>query len=127
MTNIQTKRVTRRSFLKGSSAVAAGFAVSGVFGSGFIRTTTPSTGAAALRSVSGERSTVYTACAMCPSECGLAVEVEGGIVSAIYGNDFVPFNAGTVCAKGASGAQFVYNANRIKYPMLRVGDRGEGN
>ncbi|MCL1599750.1 MAG: molybdopterin-dependent oxidoreductase, partial [Actinomycetia bacterium] len=42
------------------------------------------------------------------------------------GNNFVPYNAGTVCAKGASGAQFVYNANRIKYPMLRVGDRGEG-
>lgn len=69
---------------------------------------------------------VYTADVMCPAECGLAVNVVDGVASAIYGNPHVPYNNGTICAKGCSGVQLVYSPYRIKYPMIRVGERGEG-
>jgi anaerobic selenocysteine-containing dehydrogenase len=68
----------------------------------------------------------YTADVMCPSECGMEMWVKDGRLFKIYGNQAVPFNDGTCCAKGASGAQMVYSPNRIKEPMIRVGERGSG-
>ncbi|HEY3367044.1 MAG TPA: molybdopterin-dependent oxidoreductase [Symbiobacteriaceae bacterium] len=110
--------ISRRSFLK-VTGVTAG---AGALGSA---------GLTALKQASAggkgpEEKAVTTACVMCPSECGLKVNLSDGVVSAIYGNPYVPFNNGVVCAKGASGAQMVYSPYRIKYPMLRVGERGEG-
>ncbi|MCL4369769.1 MAG: molybdopterin-dependent oxidoreductase [Chloroflexi bacterium] len=113
-----SRGVSRRSFLKvgGTTAGAAALGLTGLAG---------------LRRVKAgeappEDKTVATACVMCPSECGLKVNVSGGVVSAIYGNPYVPYNNGAVCAKGSSGAQMVYSPYRIKYPMVRVGERGEG-
>ncbi|HSR12967.1 MAG TPA: molybdopterin-dependent oxidoreductase [Thermodesulfobacteriota bacterium] len=68
----------------------------------------------------------YTACAMCPAECGLEAWVSDGKLSKIYGNQEVPLNDGIACAKGAAGGQLVYSPYRLKYPMLRVGERGSG-
>ena len=33
-------------------------------------------------------------------------------------------NKGAACAKGLAGIQALYNPNRIKYPMKRIGERG---
>jgi anaerobic selenocysteine-containing dehydrogenase len=73
-----------------------------------------------------EQKFVYTACVMCPAECGLAVNTVNGVGSAIYGNPHVPYSAGTLCSKGAAGLQLVYSPDRLKNPMIRVGARGEG-
>lgn len=110
--------VSRRSFLKFTGVTAGAAAVGGVSLSGLRRV--------AAEEKFPEEKAVPTACVMCPSECGLKVNLSDGVVSTIYGNPHVPFNDGVVCAKGASGAQMVYSPYRIKYPMLRVGERGEG-
>lgn len=110
--------VSRRSFLKVTGAAAGAAALSTAGLSGLRRIGSAET----VPSVKS----VPTACVMCPSECGLRVNLSDGVVSAIYGNPYVPYNDGVVCAKGASGAQMVYSPYRIKYPMLRVGERGEG-
>jgi len=68
----------------------------------------------------------YTADAMCPSECGMEMWVKGGKVWKIYGNKNAPLNYGTACAKGTAGQQFIYSPDRVKKPMIRVGERGEG-
>jgi anaerobic selenocysteine-containing dehydrogenase len=116
------RKLTRRSFFKIAGAGTAGLAAW-------------ATGTMALRPVAADERTVllqneqklaYTACTMCPAECGLAVNVENGIVSAIYGNEHVPYNAGTVCAKGSSGIQMTYSPYRLQNPLMRVGERGEG-
>ena len=122
MKSLKDTKVARRDFLKAASASAGGIAALATLGSGFrpIDATAQST-----LSKQGTR-VAYTACVMCPAECSLAVKVENGVASAIYGNPHAPLNSGVVCAKGASGLQMVYNANRIKYPMIRVGARGEG-
>ena len=69
---------------------------------------------------------VYTTDVMCPSECGLEMWVRDGRLEKIYGNDADPYNNGTCCAKGASGMQLVYSPERIKTPLIRTGERGEG-
>lgn len=112
--------ISRRDFLKASGIAAGGLAAYSVLGTGFSRISAQD----AQNRL--QTKTVYTACVMCPAECGLAVRVENGVASAIYGNNHAPLNSGVVCAKGASGLQMAYNANRLKYPMIRVGERGEG-
>jgi anaerobic selenocysteine-containing dehydrogenase len=122
MTSLKNIKVARRDFLKAAGASAGGIAALATLGSGFRPI---DVAAQATLSQQGTR-IAYTACVMCPAECSLAVKVENGVASAIYGNPHAPLNSGVVCAKGASGLQMVYNANRIKYPMIRVGARGEG-
>lgn len=68
---------------------------------------------------------INTADAMCPSECGISVEVQNGIARKIYGNPHSLINNGTLCAKGASGLQLTYSPHRIKAPLMRTGERGE--
>ena len=68
----------------------------------------------------------YTACAMCPAECGLEMWTQDGKLSKVYGNKEVPLNDGITCAKGAAIPQLVYSPYRLKYPMIRVGERGLG-
>lgn len=119
MSNMKGTTLSRREFLK---LGGAGVATLGLMGTGF-------------RAISAEHAkalsdlaekVVYTACVMCPAECSLAVTVQDGVASTIYGNPYAPLNSGVLCAKGASGLQMAYNANRVKYPMIRVGERGEG-
>jgi len=122
MTDLKDKQLSRRDFLKVTGASAAGLAALGALGSGFKAISK----AEAKRRLQTESKVVYSACVMCPAECAIAVEVENGVASTIYGNPYAPLNSGVLCAKGASGLQMVYNVNRIKYPMIRVGERGEG-
>ncbi|MHB9100655.1 MAG: molybdopterin-containing oxidoreductase family protein [Sulfuricella sp.] len=121
MTDAMTeKKLSRRNFLKVGGLSAVGAAMGGA---GFRAISLDE--AQRLAQAPSVKYT-YTADVMCPAECGLMVKVENGVASAIYGNPHVPYNAGTICSKGASGLQMVYNPNRIKYPMIRVGERGEG-
>ncbi len=42
---------------------------------------------------------------------------------------FLPYanhNKGRICAKGTNGMEHMYDADRLKYPLERAGDRGEG-
>lgn len=44
----------------------------------------------------------------------------------IEGNPLHPVNRGALCARGQAGLEVLYNPDRIKGPMKRVGERGEG-
>jgi anaerobic selenocysteine-containing dehydrogenase len=122
MMTTKNTTLSRRNFLKIGGLAAGGIAALGTLGTGFKAVSA----AEAKRRLQAETKTAYTACVMCPAECSLAVNVEGGVASTIYGNPYAPLNSGAACAKGAAGLQMVYNANRVKYPMIRVGERGEG-
>jgi len=64
---------------------------------------------------------------MCHSPfCAVKVHLTGGIVTEIEGDPDGPFNQGSLCAKGLAGLQMLYHPERIKYPLKRVGNRGEG-
>jgi anaerobic selenocysteine-containing dehydrogenase len=49
-----------------------------------------------------------------------------GRVIKVEGDPVNPHNRGVLCAQGRSARQMLYNPDRLKYPMKRVGKRGEG-
>jgi anaerobic selenocysteine-containing dehydrogenase len=73
----------------------------------------------------GEKKIVKTTCKGCHGGCGVLVTVEDGVIIHVEGNpDSV--TDGTMCAKGLSQLQHINNPYRIKYPMKRIGRKGEG-
>ncbi len=68
----------------------------------------------------------YTICNMCFWTCGIKVKNVNGVVKKIEGIPKHPLNNGRICAKGNSGIAALYDENRLKYPLIRVGKKGEG-
>jgi anaerobic selenocysteine-containing dehydrogenase len=58
--------------------------------------------------------------------CGLLVHVEDGKIVRIQGDPDSPLNRGTVCAKGIAQVERLGHPDRLKHPLKRVGERGEG-
>ena len=73
----------------------------------------------------GEQKIIKTTCKGCHGGCGVLVTVDDGVITHIEGNPEAP-TWGYMCAKGLSSIQHVDNPFRLKYPMIRVGERGEG-
>lgn len=69
---------------------------------------------------------VKTSCAMCHGCCSVLVHVKDGKAIKIEGNLEGPLNRGTLCAKGLASLKLLYHPDRLKYPMKRMGKRGEG-
>lgn len=60
------------------------------------------------------------------TQCGLDLYVKDGKIIKVEGTKENPHNAGTLCSKGQATRQFVYSEERLKTPLKRVGQRGEG-
>src|SRR5512137_1741029 len=116
--------ISRRIFLKYASSLA-GVAALDQTGLLSLKKLSPAE-AEAAKDAMGKYQVKYTACAMCPAECGLEMWTQDGKLSKVYGNKEVPMNDGIACAKGAAVPQLVYSPYRLKYPMIRVGERGLG-
>ena len=58
--------------------------------------------------------------------CGLLAHVQDGVLQRVEGNPHHPLNKGKLCAKGQSAVQWVYNKQRLRYPLQREGPRGTG-
>lgn len=65
-------------------------------------------------------------CEMCFWNCGVDVYCVNGKLKKLEGNKLNPNNFGTLCAKGNAGIESTYDPDRLKFPLLRVGKRGEG-
>jgi anaerobic selenocysteine-containing dehydrogenase len=73
-----------------------------------------------------DESWVKSVCQTCPGGCGILARVVDGKVVKIEGNPMHPINRGTLCPWGQSGLQLLYNPDRLKAPLKRVGERGSG-
>ena len=72
-------------------------------------------------------STVRTACPLdCPDSCTLDVTVEKGRVIKIDGGDTNPVTRKYICAKVRRFAERVYGEDRLLYPAIRKGIKGQG-
>jgi thiosulfate reductase/polysulfide reductase chain A len=118
MSKVQPFDPARRAFLGGA---AASLSIAGFPGSALARIDVPH-GVEALK----PSEEVYGFCDMCYWRCGLKIRVRDGRAVKIDGNPEHPNNYGVVCAKGNAGLMVAYDPDRLKYPMLRVGERGEG-
>ena len=66
-------------------------------------------------------------CEMCFWRCGILGNVDKhGKLLKIDGNPVHPLTHGRLCARGNAGHKLAYDPDRLKYPLLRVGERGEG-
>jgi thiosulfate reductase/polysulfide reductase chain A len=70
------------------------------------------------------RKEIYSICFMCTVRCPIKVTVEDGSIRWIEGNPHVL--KGALCAKGSAGIALLNDTERLRYPMIRVGARGEG-
>ncbi len=69
---------------------------------------------------------IATNCEMCFWRCGVMAEVADGKLLKLQGNPHHPMTRGKLCARGNAGVALLNDPDRLKYPQIRVGDRGEG-
>jgi anaerobic selenocysteine-containing dehydrogenase len=62
----------------------------------------------------------------CPDTCALLVTVEDGVATAVRGDPDHPPTSGVLCTKVSRYTERTYHADRLLYPMQRVGKKGEG-
>ena len=62
----------------------------------------------------------------CPDQCGLLLHKVDGRVVKVEGDPVHPVTKGNICNKVRNMASRIYDDNRLKYPMKRVGAKGEG-
>jgi thiosulfate reductase/polysulfide reductase chain A len=119
--------VSRRRFLQGSvalSVIGASVLMSGqkepqnkqktIFG------TTKTTGD------NNNAQVIPTLCEMCVNKCAAYAKVENNIITKLDPNPHFPKSQNMLCARGNAGIQSVYDPDRLKYPLIRVGKRGDG-
>jgi len=75
----------------------------------------------------GPATVVDTACPLdCPDACTLAVTVQHGKVVTIDGGHTNPVTNGYICAKVRRFGERVYGPDRLLYPAVRSGRKGDG-
>ncbi|HEY6871653.1 MAG TPA: molybdopterin-dependent oxidoreductase [Geobacteraceae bacterium] len=128
---------SRRSFLKWTSGLAGAAMASGLLwddGLGLFRE------ANAQEKAAGKGTWIYSTCHMCGGSTGIRVHVVNGKVVKIEPNGLNPIGVanvsadyaaikglgGRMCAKGNSGVRSLYDPDRLKTPMKRVGPKGSG-
>jgi anaerobic selenocysteine-containing dehydrogenase len=75
----------------------------------------------------GAGSIVETACPLdCPDACSLSVTVQRGRIVEIDGSHRNPVTEGFICAKVRRFGDRVYGPDRVLYPAVRRGPKGQG-
>jgi len=74
----------------------------------------------------GSSHEVATLCEMCVNKCAALARVENGVVTKLNPNPMFPKSKNMLCARGNAGIQALYDPDRLKYPMIRIGEKGEG-
>ncbi|MGH7144554.1 MAG: molybdopterin-containing oxidoreductase family protein [Planctomycetota bacterium] len=124
--NKDPERLTRRKFLLAAGAAAGGLLAAGCGENTedpFALTKPPIKGSFQL----GEEHYVTTACQQCPAGCSINARVVEGRLVKLDGNPTCPINEGGIGPRGGSGAQVLYDPDRIQQPLLRQGPRGSAN
>ena len=73
-----------------------------------------------------EKTTIFGGCRSCHINCGAECTVEDGRLVRVDGTGQEHHGFGKMCLRGMAAPQFVYSPTRVKYPLKRVGKRGEG-
>ncbi len=69
---------------------------------------------------------VPTVCEMCVNKCAAIATIKRGIVTKLDPNPRFPKSKNMLCARGDAGIHALYDPDRIKYPLIRTGERGDG-
>ena len=69
---------------------------------------------------------VRSTCGICFTNCGVLLHIVNGRVTRIEGDPNSRVNRGRLCAKGLASLEYLYHPERLKHPLKRVGEKGEG-
>ena len=119
--------VSRRRFLQGSVAMSiVGGSTLGV--SNLLAGHSKEKGELSVttKTGTGEAREVATLCEMCVNKCAAIARVEDGIVTKLDPNPIFPKSKNMLCPRGNAGIQALYDPDRLKSPMIRIGEKGEG-
>jgi len=120
--------VSRRKFLQGTVAMSvvggSALSITNLFGNqneskGVAKSVTTKTG-------TGKATEVATLCEMCVNKCAAIARVEDGVITKLNPNPMFPKSKNMLCPRGNAGIQALYDPDRLKYPMIRIGEKGEG-
>ena len=70
----------------------------------------------------GDWITIATTCRECPAGCGMHLSHRDGRVTKAEGNPLHPVNRGTLCARGQSALQGLYDPDRVQKVLQRPKD-----
>jgi anaerobic selenocysteine-containing dehydrogenase len=62
----------------------------------------------------------------CPDQCGLLLHKEEGKIIKMEGDPNHPVTKGHICNKVRNMTERIYDEKRLKYPLKRIGPKGEG-
>jgi len=127
--------VSRRKFLQGSVALsvagASAISATNLFSSEHASnkhqptdSSIPST--ITTKTGTGEAVEVATLCEMCVNKCAALARVEDGVITKLNPNPMFPKSKNMLCPRGNAGIQAAYDPDRLKYPMIRIGEKGKG-
>ncbi|HPT69474.1 MAG TPA: molybdopterin-dependent oxidoreductase [Syntrophomonas sp.] len=109
--------VSRRQFLKiGGGGVATVIGAS-LIGNNLIDNNEPNTLAA-----SAPEKVIYKhgVCGICELSCAMKGKIENGRLVKLEGKSVDQHSRGSLCAKGNSGINMLYDPDRLKYPMVKT-------
>jgi len=125
--------VSRRKFLQGTAtmtivggAVGASSLLSAGHGGNEHKAAAGMPATITTKTGTGEAKEVPTLCEICVNKCAAVARVEDGIVTKLNPNPLFPKSKNMLCARGNAGLQALYDPDRLKKPLIRVGKRGEG-
>ena len=125
--------VSRRKFLQGSISLsivgASAISATNLFAnndedSGGGNSSIPKT--ITTKTGTGKADEVPILCGMCVNKCAAFARVEDGIITKLNPNPYFPKSRNMLCPRGNAGIQTTYDPDRLKYPMIRIGKRGDG-
>lgn len=67
--------------------------------------------------------THYRACNLCEAMCGVRIDVDGGVVTRIAGDDDDPFSKGYVCPKAVALKDLHEDPERLRRPLVKRAGR----
>ncbi len=122
MSRLIDKKLSRRRFIGLSSCTLA----TAVVGSQVKVLRALATSGDISAPVAGKDDSIFTTCGMCVNKCGVIARVRDGVIRKLDPNPHFIKSRAMLCARGNAGVKVVYDPDRLKYPLIRTGARGEG-
>lgn len=116
--------LTRRGFLKATAGVAGATALTGAAGA-TLAGCAATTGDTPLGSTGEEQVFAGVCRGNCAGGCFLNVHVRDGRVVRTSARDLPNNDYKRICSKGLTHMYRMYGEHRVRYPMKRVGERGD--
>ena len=111
--------ISRRKFLQNSAYLT-------IFASSALANTTQIPATTTKTSNKKDTQNISYLCNMCRNKCAGFARVEDGVVTKLNPNKYFPKSRNMLCLKGNAGIDALYDKDRLKYPLIRIGNRGDG-